>query len=154
MSTQDIHDQLNDLYGIESNCLQKWSARSQTNSSRRSKNGSHAPELRIPVCIHGLHPLQSPEDGRIVSRAAYVVLGVTAEVIKEILSITVSTPIGYVKNLFCFILCLICSYMIRLSYSLCIPFFWEQYRHNMKRIYQSCNIRMSSVFKILLIPAI
>ena len=48
-----------------------------------------SPEPGIPVRLHGLHPLQSP--GRRADRkpGGYVVLGVTADGYKEILSITV-----------------------------------------------------------------
>ena len=88
MSTRDIHDQLQDLYGIE------------ISAEMVSKiTDKILPEIREwqsrplnPVypfvfmdCIH----YKVREDGRILSRAAYVVLGVTTEGYKEILSITV-----------------------------------------------------------------
>ena len=43
----------------------------------------------ISFCFYGLYPLQSPGRRRILSRAAYIVLGVTVEGYKDILSITV-----------------------------------------------------------------
>ena len=88
MSTRDIHDQLQDIYGIE------------LSAEMVSKiTDKILPEIREwqsrplnPVypfvfmdCIH----YKVREDGRILSRAAYVVLGVTTEGYKEILSITV-----------------------------------------------------------------
>lgn len=88
MSTRDIHDQLQDLYGIE------------LSAEMVSKiTDKILPEIREwqsrplnPVypfvfmdCIH----YKVREDGQILSRAAYVVLGVTTEGYEEILSITV-----------------------------------------------------------------
>ena len=88
LSTRDIHDQLQDLYGIE------LSAEMDSNITDRI-----LPEIKEwqsrplnPIypfvfmdCIH----YKGREEGRILSRAAYVVLGVTTEGYKEILSITV-----------------------------------------------------------------
>ena len=88
MSTRDIHDQLLDLYGIELSAemvskitdrilpqVKEWQARPLN--------------LVYPFvfmdCIH----YKVREDGRILSRTAYVVLGVTVDGYKEILSITV-----------------------------------------------------------------
>ncbi len=88
MSTRDIHDQLKDLYGIE------------VSAEMVSKiTDKIIPEIKEwqtrplnPVypfvfmdCIH----YKVREDGRIVSRAAYIVLGVTLDGYKDILSITV-----------------------------------------------------------------
>ena len=88
MSTRDIHDQLNDLYGIELSAemvskitdkilpqVKEW----------QSRPLNPVYPFVFMDCIH----YKVREDGRIVSRAAYVVLGVTAEGYKEILSITV-----------------------------------------------------------------
>ena len=88
MSTRDIHDQLKDRYGIELSAemvikitdrilpqVRKWQSRSLS--------------LIYPFvfmdCIH----YKVREEGKILNRAAYVVLGVTTEGHKEILSITV-----------------------------------------------------------------
>lgn len=88
MSTRDIHHQLLDLYGIE------------LSAGMVSKITDHVlPEIREwqscplnPIypfvfmdCIH----YKVREDGRILSRAAYVVLGVNTDGYKDILSITV-----------------------------------------------------------------
>ena len=88
MSTRDIHDQIQELYGME------LSAEMVSKITDRI-----LPEVREwqsrplnPVypfvfmdCIH----YKVREDGRILSRAAYIVLGITAEGYKDILSITV-----------------------------------------------------------------
>lgn len=87
MSTRDIHDQILDLYGIE---LSAGMA-----SKITDKILPQAKEWQIrplnPVypfvfmdCIH----YKVREDGRILSRAAYVVLGVTVDGYKDIPSIT------------------------------------------------------------------
>ena len=88
MSTRDIHDQLQDLYGIELSAemvskitdkilpqVKEWQSRPL------------APVYPFVFmdCIH----YKVREEGRILTKAAYVVLGVTTEGYKEILSITV-----------------------------------------------------------------
>ena len=88
MSTRDIHDQLQDLYGIELSAemvskitdkilpeIKEWQA--------RPLNTVYP--FVFMDCIH----YKVREDGRILSRAAYVIMGVTIEGYKEILSITV-----------------------------------------------------------------
>ncbi len=88
LSTRDIHDQLQDLYGIELSAemvskitdkiipeIKEW----QT----RPLNAIYA--FVFMDCIH----YKVREDGRILNRAAYVVLGVTLDGYKDILSITV-----------------------------------------------------------------
>jgi len=87
MSTRDIHDQLLDLYGIE---LSAGMASKITDKILPQAREWQSRPLN-PVypfvfmdCIH----YKVREDGRILSRAAYVVLGVTADGYKEILSIT------------------------------------------------------------------
>lgn len=88
MSTRDIHDQLQDLYGVE------LSAEMVSKITDRI-----LPEIREwqsrplnPIypfvfmdCIH----YKVREDGRILSKAAYIVMGVTLDGYKDILSITV-----------------------------------------------------------------
>lgn len=88
MSTRDIHDQLQELYGVEMSAemvsritdrilpeLQEWKSRPL--------------EPMYPFvfmdCIH----YKVRDEGRIVSRAAYVILGVTVSGHKELLSVTV-----------------------------------------------------------------
>ena len=88
MSTRHIHDQLQDLYGIELSAemvskitdkilpqVKEW----------QSRPLNPVYPFVFMDCIH----YKVREDGRILSRAAYVVLGVTVEGYKEILSITV-----------------------------------------------------------------
>ena len=88
MNTRDIHDQLQDLYGIE---LSAEMVRKITDKILpQVKEWQFRP--LVPVypfvfmdCIH----YKVWEEGRILSRAAYVVFGVATEGYKEILSITV-----------------------------------------------------------------
>ena len=87
MSTRDIHDQLLDLYGIE---LSAGMASKITDKILpQAKEWQTRPlNLVYPFvfmdCIH----YKVREYGRILSRAAYVVLGVTVDGYKEIPSIT------------------------------------------------------------------
>ena len=88
MSTRDIHDQLKDLYGIELSA--EMVSKITDKILPQVKEWQSRPLAPIcPFvfmdCIH----YKVREDGRILSRAAYVVLGVTTEGCKEILSITV-----------------------------------------------------------------
>ena len=88
MSTRDIHDQLQDLYGIELSAdmvskitdkllpeIKEWQS--------RPLNPIYP--FVFMDCIH----YKVREEGRILSRAAYVVMGVTVDGYKDILSITV-----------------------------------------------------------------
>ena len=88
MSTRDIHDQLLELYGIE---LSAGMASKITDKILPQAREWQSRPLNLVYpfvfmdCIH----YKVREDGRILSRAAYIVLGVTADGYKEILSITV-----------------------------------------------------------------
>ena len=88
MSTRDIHDQIQELYGIELSAENGQQNHGQ-NPSGSERVASSTRTLYIPFvfmdCIH----YKVREDGRILSRAAYIVLGVTVEGYKDILSITV-----------------------------------------------------------------
>lgn len=88
MSTRDIHDQLQDLYGIELSAemvskitdkilpeIKEWQS--------RPLNPIYP--FVFMDCIH----YKVREDGRILSRAAYVIMGVTTDGYKDILSITI-----------------------------------------------------------------
>ena len=88
MSTRDIHDQLQDLYGVELSAemvskitdkilpqVKEW----------QSRPLNPVYPFVFMDCIH----YKVREDGRILSRAAYIVLGVSVEGYKDILSITV-----------------------------------------------------------------
>ncbi len=88
MSTRDIHDQLQDIYGIELSAemvskitdriipdIKEWQSRPLN--------------PMYPFCFMDAIHYKIKEDGRIVNRAAYVVLGVTLDGEKDILSITI-----------------------------------------------------------------
>lgn len=88
MSTRDIHDQLQELYGVEMSAemvsritdrilpeLQEW----------KSRPLDPMYPFVFMDCIH----YKVRDEGRIVSRAAYVILGVTVSGHKELLSVTV-----------------------------------------------------------------
>lgn len=88
MSTRDIHDQLQELYGIELSAEMV----SKITDKIIPQVKEWQPRPLAPIypfifmdCIH----YKVREDGRILSRAAYVVLGVTTQGYKDILSITV-----------------------------------------------------------------
>ncbi len=88
MSTRDIHDQLQELYGIELSA--EMVSKITDKILPQVKEWQSRPLAPIyPFifmdCIH----YKVREDGRILSRAAYVVLGVTTQGYKDILSITV-----------------------------------------------------------------
>ena len=88
MSTRDIHDQLQDLYGIElsAEMVSKITDKilPQVKEWQSRPLASIYPFVFMD-CIH----YKVREEGRILSRAAYVVLSVTTEDYKEVLSITV-----------------------------------------------------------------
>ena len=88
LSTRDIHDQLQDLYGIElsAEMVSKITDRILPEIKEwQSRPLNPIYPFVFMDCIH----YKVREEGRILSRAAYVVLGVTTEGYKEILSITV-----------------------------------------------------------------
>ena len=88
MSTRDIHDQLKDLYGVElsAEMVSKITDRILPQAREWQTRPLHAVYPFVFMdCIH----YKVREDGRILSRAACVVLGVTTEGYKDILSITV-----------------------------------------------------------------
>ncbi len=88
MSTRDIHDQLKDLYGVElsAEMVSKITDRILPQAREWQTRPLHAVYPFVFMdCIH----YKVREEGRILSRAAYVVLGVTTEGYKDILSITV-----------------------------------------------------------------
>ena len=87
MSTRDIHDQLQDLYGIELSA--EMVSRITDKILPRVKEWQSRPlhpvyPFVFMDCIH----YKVREDGRILSRAAYIMPGVTTEGYKDILSIT------------------------------------------------------------------
>ena len=88
MSTRDIHDQLKDLYGVElsAEMVSKITDRILPQAREWQTRPLHAVYPFVFMdCIH----YKVREEGRILSRAACVVLGVAAEGYRDILSITV-----------------------------------------------------------------
>ena len=88
LSTRDIHDQLQDLYGIEVSA--EMVSKITDKILPEIKEWQSRPlEAIYPFvfmdCIH----YKVREDGRILSKAAYIILGVTTDGYKDILSITV-----------------------------------------------------------------
>ena len=88
MSTRDIHDQIQDLYGMELSA-EMVSKITDKLLPEIKEWQSHPLNPVYPFvfmdCIH----YKIREDGRILSRAAYVIMGVTVDGYKDILSITV-----------------------------------------------------------------
>jgi transposase-like protein len=88
MSTRDIHGQLNDLYGIgvSAGMVSKITDKILP----QVKEWQPRPLNPIyPFVSMGCNHFKVQEDGRILDYAAYIVLGVTAEGYKDILSIKV-----------------------------------------------------------------
>ena len=88
MSTRDIHDQLQDLYGIEmsADMASKITDRILPEIKEWQSRPLNPVYLFVFMdCIH----YKVREDGRILGRATYIVLGVTLDSYKDILSITV-----------------------------------------------------------------
>lgn len=88
MSTRDIHDQLQDLYGIEmsADMVSKITDRILPEIKEwQSRPLNPVYPFVFMDCIH----YKVREDGRILSRAAYIVLDVTLDGYKDVLSITV-----------------------------------------------------------------
>lgn len=88
MSTRDIHDQLLDIYGIE------LSAEMVSKITDRIipdiKEWQSRPLNPIyPFCFMDAIHYKIKEEGRIVNRAAYIVLGVSLDGEKDILSISI-----------------------------------------------------------------
>ena len=88
MSTRDIHDQIQELYGMElsAEMVSKITDRILPEIKEwQSRLLNAVYPFVFMDCIH----YKVREDGRILSRAAYIVLGITADGYKDILSITV-----------------------------------------------------------------
>ena len=88
MSTRDIHDQLQDIYGIElsAEMVSKITDRILPDIKEWQ---SRPLNPMYPFCFMDAIHYKIKEDGRIVNRAAYVVLGVTLDGEKDILSINI-----------------------------------------------------------------
>ena len=88
MSTRDIHDQIQELYGMElsAEMVSKITDRILPEIKEwQSRPLNPVYPFVFMDCIH----YKVREDGRILSRAAYIVLGITSDGYKDILSITV-----------------------------------------------------------------
>ncbi len=88
MGTRDIHDQIQELYGMElsAEMVSKITDRILPEIKEwQSRPLNPIYPFVFMDCIH----YKAREDGRILSRAAYIVLGITADGYKDILSITV-----------------------------------------------------------------
>ena len=88
LSTRDIHDQLQDLYGIELSSQMVSTITDRIIPEIKEWQSCPPNTIYLFVFMDCIH-YKVREEGRILSRAAYVVLGVTTEGYKEILSITV-----------------------------------------------------------------
>lgn len=88
MSTRDIHDQLQDLYGIELSADMVSRITDKILPEAREWQARPLNPVYPFVFMDCIH-YKVREEGRILSRAAYVVLGVTVDGYKDILSITV-----------------------------------------------------------------
>ena len=87
MSTRDIHDQIQELYGMElsAEMVSKITDRILPEIKEwQSRPLNPVYPFVFMDCIH----YKVREDGRILSRAAYIVLGITSDGYKDILSIT------------------------------------------------------------------
>lgn len=88
MSTRDIHDQLEDLYGIQLSAEMVSKITDKILPEVKEWQGRPLEPVYPFVFMDAIH-YKIREDGKILNRAAYVVLGVTLEGTKDILSINV-----------------------------------------------------------------
>jgi transposase-like protein len=88
MSTRDIHDQLQDIYGIELSAEMVSEITDRILPDIKEWQSRPLNPIYPFVFMDTIH-YKIREDGRIINRAAYIVLGVTLEGEKDILSITI-----------------------------------------------------------------
>ena len=88
LSTRDIHDQLNDLYGIEVSADMVSKITDKVLPEIKEWQSRPLDPVYPFVFMDAIH-YKVREDGRILNRAAYVVLGVTLDGTKDILSINI-----------------------------------------------------------------
>ena len=88
MSTRDIHDQIQELYGMELSAEMVSKITDRILPEIKEWQSRPLNPVYPFVFMDGIH-YKVREDGRILSRAAYIVLGITADGYKDILSITV-----------------------------------------------------------------
>lgn len=90
MSTRDIHDQIKEIYGIEVSADMVSKITDKILPEIKEWQSRPLNAIYPFVFMDAIH-YKVREDGRILNRAAYVVLGVTLDGIKDILSITIGT---------------------------------------------------------------
>ena len=88
MSTRDIHDQLQDIYGIELSAEMVSKITDRIIPEIKELQSRPLNPMYPFVFMDAIH-YKIKEDGRIINRAAYIVLGVTLDGTKDILSITI-----------------------------------------------------------------
>ena len=88
MSTRDIHDQLQDIYGIELSAEMVSKITDRIIPDIKEWQSRPLNPMYPFVFMDAIH-YKIKEDGRIINRAAYIVLGVTLDGTKYILSITI-----------------------------------------------------------------
>lgn len=88
LSTRDIHDQLNDLYGIELSADMVSKITDKILPEIKEWQSRPLDPVYPFVFMDAIH-YKVREDGRILNRAAYVVLGVALDGTKDILSINI-----------------------------------------------------------------
>lgn len=88
MSTRDIHDQLQDLYGIEMSADMVSKITDKILPEVKEWQARPLDSVYPFIFMDAIH-FKIREDGRILNRAAYVVLGVTLDGTKDILSISI-----------------------------------------------------------------
>lgn len=88
MTTRDIHDQLQDLYGIELSADMVSKITDKILPEVKEWQSRPLDPVYPFIFMDAIH-YKIREDGRIINRAAYVVLGVTLDGNKDILSITI-----------------------------------------------------------------
>lgn len=88
MSTHDIHEQIKDLYGIEVSAEMVSKMTDKILPEIKEWQSRQLNPIYPFVFMDAIH-YKIREDGRIINREAYVVLGVTLDGTKDILSITI-----------------------------------------------------------------
>lgn len=88
MTTRDIHDQLQDLYGIELSADMVSKITDKILPEVKEWQSRPLDPVYPFIFMDAIH-YKIREDGRIINRAAYVALGVTLDGNKDILSITI-----------------------------------------------------------------
>lgn len=88
MSTRDIHEQIKDIYGIEISAEMVSKITDKILPEIKEWQSRPLNTLYPFIFMDAIH-YKIREDGRIINRAAYVVLGVTLDGTKDILSITI-----------------------------------------------------------------